>query len=167
MRGNQYTVLWMILFALLFAGSSGYSQSNSGIHIEIGAVQPTGNQYSNGSLTAVVKGGTPPYSFLWSNKSKSSGLNHLPVGQYSITVTDAKKGMANASVVLREAGGKTGEVADRRLKSPAIDTSSGKGKPGKVHLVVSSMRPSIRVLKIRWETKRIISKIINRILRRR
>ncbi len=42
-----------------------------------------------GYLTAEVQGGTPPYTFVWSNGSTDPMIEFLPPGIYSLTVTDA------------------------------------------------------------------------------
>lgn len=45
---------------------------------------------SNGALTAVPGGGTPNYTFLWSNAQSSSTISALASGTYTVTVTDAR-----------------------------------------------------------------------------
>lgn len=42
-------------------------------------------------------GGTPPYSYAWSNNQTSYELTNLPAGSYSVTVTDQKGCTATAS----------------------------------------------------------------------
>ena len=44
---------------------------------------------STGSATAVISGGTTPYTLLWSNQSNAVALNNLPAGAYSLAVTDS------------------------------------------------------------------------------
>lgn len=44
---------------------------------------------SPGSITTNVSGGTPSYSYSWSNGATSSDINNLQPGIYSITITDA------------------------------------------------------------------------------
>jgi len=44
---------------------------------------------STGSATAIAAGGTPPYTYLWSNGATTASITDLPVGTYSVTVTDA------------------------------------------------------------------------------
>lgn len=44
---------------------------------------------SDGSLVAIASGGTPPYSFNWSNGSQSPIAQNLSCGNYVLTVTDA------------------------------------------------------------------------------
>ncbi|OFY36674.1 MAG: hypothetical protein A2W91_03815 [Bacteroidetes bacterium GWF2_38_335] len=44
---------------------------------------------STGSATIVVSGGTPPYSYIWSNGQTSFNAVNLPAGGLAVTVTDA------------------------------------------------------------------------------
>jgi gliding motility-associated-like protein len=44
---------------------------------------------SDGSITLVVNGGTPDYTFLWSNGATTQNLNGVPAGDYQVTITDA------------------------------------------------------------------------------
>ncbi len=56
----------------------------------------------NGSLSISANGGTPPYSYLWSNGFSSQHINNLCVGEYLCTVTDANncKTFDSDSVIL-------------------------------------------------------------------
>lgn len=51
---------------------------------QICALVPDGFSY------AIPTGGTPPYSFNWSNGAQTQLNNHLSAGAYTITVTDVK-----------------------------------------------------------------------------
>ncbi|HSK13310.1 MAG TPA: M12 family metallo-peptidase, partial [Phnomibacter sp.] len=50
---------------------------------------PGGN---NGSATAQPAGGTPPYTYLWSNGATTATINGLTPGTYSVTVKDNSSG---------------------------------------------------------------------------
>ncbi|MFM9052040.1 MAG: PKD domain-containing protein, partial [Bacteroidota bacterium] len=52
---------------------------------------------SNGSATVQLAGGTPPYSYQWSNGSTNSSLTGLAPGTYSVQVTDAAGCSASVS----------------------------------------------------------------------
>jgi len=43
---------------------------------------------TDGSATASVQGGEPPYSFAWSNGGTTATIENLPAGTYQVTVTD-------------------------------------------------------------------------------
>jgi len=44
---------------------------------------------SNGAITGFGSGGTPPYSYLWSNSATTQTQTGLPAGYLTLTVTDA------------------------------------------------------------------------------
>ncbi|MEC7646014.1 MAG: gliding motility-associated C-terminal domain-containing protein [Bacteroidota bacterium] len=44
---------------------------------------------SDGSITINPQGGTPPYTYLWSNGDTTSNINNLSTGSYIIEVTDS------------------------------------------------------------------------------
>ncbi len=44
---------------------------------------------SDGTASVTTGGGTPGYSYFWSNGGTSSSINGLPAGNYCVTVTDA------------------------------------------------------------------------------
>ncbi len=50
---------------------------------------PTNDNENNGSATANAMGGTPPYTFDWSNGGTGDTIESLGAGSYSVTVTDA------------------------------------------------------------------------------
>jgi hypothetical protein len=43
---------------------------------------------SDGTATAIVSGGTPPYNYAWSNGMTSASISALAAGNYALTVTD-------------------------------------------------------------------------------
>ena len=55
---------------------------------------------TDGSLTANVTGGTPPYNYLWSNGAMTSTISDLPVGTYGVTITDANDCETSCEAIL-------------------------------------------------------------------
>ena len=55
---------------------------------------------NNGSANLSVNGGTPPYSYQWSNGATTQDINNLAGGTYSVTVTDNKGCSATESVFI-------------------------------------------------------------------
>ncbi len=68
--------------------------------VTLTTVNPSCSGYTNGSIAAVVTGGTAPYSFAWSNGSPASGIYGLGGGTYSVTVTDAAANKVSASATV-------------------------------------------------------------------
>ncbi|MEM9846574.1 MAG: SprB repeat-containing protein, partial [Bacteroidota bacterium] len=67
------------------------------------------NDFCDGSVRAAITGGTGPFTFVWSNGQTDQILENLPVGTYTVTVTDANGCTATA----------TGEVT----APPAIESN--------------------------------------------
>ncbi|HHM21767.1 MAG TPA: hypothetical protein ENJ20_07055, partial [Bacteroidetes bacterium] len=54
-------------------------------------IDPPRCSYSaNGSVTLYTFGGNPPYQYNWQNGLTTQQINHLPAGNYPVTITDTK-----------------------------------------------------------------------------
>ncbi|MBK8845695.1 MAG: T9SS type A sorting domain-containing protein [Bacteroidetes bacterium] len=60
------------------------------------------NGGSNGTASVAVAGGTPGYTYLWSNNATTANVNALTAGTYTVTVTDANGCSKECSSVVNE-----------------------------------------------------------------
>lgn len=60
------------------------------------------NGGSNGSITSGISGGTPGYSYSWSNGGTTAAITGLSAGNYSLTVTDANGCTLTTSMAITE-----------------------------------------------------------------
>jgi gliding motility-associated-like protein len=70
------------------------------IDISLITTDPLCYNQASGSIEAVVSGGTPDYSYLWSNTQNTAIVNNLFAGDYSVTVTDFNNCTAEAEASL-------------------------------------------------------------------
>ena len=66
----------------------------------VSSTNPTCAGASNGSALVSASGGTPPYTYLWSNGKTTAANNDIGAGTYNMTVTDGNGCTASASFVL-------------------------------------------------------------------
>jgi hypothetical protein len=66
---------------------------------------------SDGRLEAIIIGGTPPYSFQWSNGAFTKTIDGLTAGTYSITVTDSLQASVTKSYTLMGPDAMTGSLS--------------------------------------------------------
>lgn len=71
----------------------------SAMNLTVNGTDPT--NVNNGSATANVSGGTPPYSYEWMPTGTTSTINNIGQGTYAVTVTDDNDCTKNGSVYLQ------------------------------------------------------------------
>lgn len=80
---------------------------------------------SSGSISVVAQGGTPAYTYLWSNAVTSDTVNGLSANTYSVTVTDANNCTATAQATV-------GQPTQLTLTTSKQDVSCNGGVDGLV-----------------------------------
>lgn len=73
--------------------------TSPGISVGINATPPDSTG-GNGAVTAIVAGGTAPFTYFWSTGDTTSSLHQLPAGGYFLTVTDAAGCIGTAGAIL-------------------------------------------------------------------
>ncbi len=84
----------------------------------------------NGSVDLTVSGGTPPYTFLWSNNATTEDLASVPAGSYSVVVTGANGCTANANATV-------GQPTVLAASDGHADVSCNGGSDGSVTITFS------------------------------
>ena len=94
----------------------------------------------NGAISTAASGGTPPYSYLWSNTATTANIANLAASAYNLTVTDSKGCTGIFSTVLTENCGGNGTYCASASLSPwsewiarvqlnSLDNASEKTRP--------------------------------------
>ncbi|MCX6272117.1 MAG: PKD domain-containing protein [Bacteroidetes bacterium] len=95
---------------------------------------------NNGTATVTATGGDPPYAYLWNNLNSSPTIINLPVGSYSVTVTDSNGCSGIASVDITQPAAPLSLVTDpQNISCPylcdgQISTSGSGGTSPYVYL---------------------------------
>ena len=91
---------------------------------------------STGSALDSVSGGTPGYTYSWSNSATSSSVTGLSMGTYTVTATDANGCMVTSTVNIPGGGGDTVSIAsitnvscNGNSNGSITTTSTGGGTP--------------------------------------
>lgn len=115
-----------------------YSVSNTGVSLAISNSSVTDEFCSSGSgsINVDVSGGTPPYSYAWSNGGTNDAISNLSAGTYTVTVTDGSGCSISSSYVVNNNAGTlavSGMISDETCGDGAgainITTTGGNGTP--------------------------------------
>jgi gliding motility-associated-like protein len=87
------------------------------------------NGASDGEVDITVTGGTPPYSFVWSNGTLTEDNTNLVAGTYDVTVTDASGCTTTDSYTL-------GEPTVISVTGTTVNASCGSSTTGSVDVTV-------------------------------
>jgi gliding motility-associated-like protein len=66
-----------------------FVKADPGLTVDLSKTNASCNGVSNGRVRAVISGKRPPFTYRWSNDATTTGLDNVPAGTYSVTVTDA------------------------------------------------------------------------------
>jgi hypothetical protein len=92
---------------------------------------------NNGKLDLKVTGGTPPFTYQWSNGATMEDLFNVPAGSYKVTVTDARNCIASASAVLEQ-------PIELQLEATAVNPSCFDFNDGKIQVTPKGGKPPYR-----------------------
>ncbi len=71
---------------------------------------PAGCAGNDGSATVTASGGTPGYTYAWSNGGNTATISGIASGAYAVTVADQNNCTATATVTVSSSGGVTASV---------------------------------------------------------
>jgi hypothetical protein len=91
------------------------TQPNTNITLSKTISNVTSTGGSNGAVDLTVTGGSPTYSYLWSDGATTEDISNKMEGTYSVTVTDANLCTATTSAVISEVTNQTIAVKDLYL----------------------------------------------------
>lgn len=101
MAGGSYAVTVTNNFNCSATGA-GFVNSLGAPSVTASATNALCNGQNSGSLSVTVTGGTPNYSYLWSNNATTATVNNVGSGSYTVTITDAQSCQATASAIVSE-----------------------------------------------------------------
>ncbi len=88
----------------------------------------------DGGITLAVAGGTPTYTYQWSNNRINQNLSYVVAGNYSVTVTDRNSCTADTTVTV-------GQPADFAVISTVANVSCFGAGDGSIDVVVTGATP--------------------------
>ncbi|MCS7086717.1 MAG: SprB repeat-containing protein, partial [Bacteroidia bacterium] len=107
---------------------------------------------ANGSVDISVFGGTPPYTYLWSNGSTTQDLQGIPAGFYSVSVTDSRGCNATLSNI------NVGSVPALAISAQVTDAGCGTAQGGAIDITVTGGRPPYT---FQWSNGAVTEDLVN------
>lgn len=90
---------------------------------------------NGGSIDLTVAGGTPTYSYAWSNGATTPDLNNLNAGNFIVTVTDANECARTATFTITE-------PADLRINAIPTNVNCSGDNNGRIAITASGGTPA-------------------------
>ncbi len=106
---------------------------------------------SDGSATANPTGGTPQYTYIWSNGGTGQSITGVTAGTYTVTVKDANNCTATATAVV-------GTINGPSLSTTKVDPNC-ESSNGSINLTVSSGTPNYTFIWSNGQTSEDISNL--------
>lgn len=106
---------------------------------------------ADGKIKVSVSGGTPPYTYNWTNGATISTLNNLGSGSYGVTVTDSRGCFITDSFAITEPDSL--HLILKNLVQPACDTNNGS--------LAIGIQGGTKPYSILWNTAQTDSSILN------
>ncbi|MEM7101720.1 MAG: gliding motility-associated C-terminal domain-containing protein [Bacteroidota bacterium] len=96
---------------------------------------------ADGSGVATVSGGSPPYTYMWSNGVTDSSISGLGPGSYSVTVTDINGCEETANISLTEPTDPVGIILDSPTSDGGTNIACNGGTEGSANATVTGGSP--------------------------
>ncbi|MFM2018299.1 MAG: hypothetical protein RL007_1955 [Bacteroidota bacterium] len=93
------------------SGTVVITQPLAALAVSVTSTNPTTCSGTNGMIDATISGGTPAYTYVWSNGPSTEDNNNVAAGSYTLTVTDTAGCTQTASVTLVDPAAPTVTVA--------------------------------------------------------
>jgi len=100
--GGTYTVSVQDVNGCISSEHKVIADAPNGIGLAFASYAESTTDGNNGRIETQVTGGTPGYTYIWSNGGSSANLENLAPGSYTLTVSDANNCNETASVTVDE-----------------------------------------------------------------
>jgi hypothetical protein len=108
---------------------------------------------ADGDIDLTVSGGSPAYTYLWSNGTTTQDLTNVVAGTYIVTVTDTHNCTATASATITQ-------PTDITLGTVVTDVLCNGGNDGDIDLTVSGGSPAYTYLWSNGETTQDLTNVV-------